>query len=151
MKKGITAMELIITVIIISILVMVALPSFHVMQEGDTGRQICGSLDKEAYSTLKRMQEAEKLYNMENSTVATQAWYPSSGTESDISLINQNLRLSLSTAATPIWNYALKFEAAGACVQATRNGDDGRIWHLEIADNADTCTDWFNNQTGACP
>jgi len=134
MKKAITLIELIITVIIISIVVMVALPSFHGMQEN--------SLNREAWGTLKRMQEAARLYNMEFSQ-----YYPTSGTVSNINNINQNLRLSLPTGGTPSWNFSLKFEAAGTCVQATRNGDDARIWHLEIGDNADAAV----LPSGACP
>ncbi len=133
-KKGITMMELIVTLIVIAIVFMVALPSFHAMQEN--------SLNREAWGTLKRMQEAVRLYNMEFNQ-----YYPTAGTVSNIDNINQNLRLSLATGGTPNWNFSLKFEAAGTCVQATRNGDDGRSWHLEISDNADAA----ELPTGACP
>jgi len=138
MKKGMTMMELIITVIIISIIVMVALPSFHAMQEA--------SLNREAWSTLKRMQEAVRLYNMEFNQ-----YYPTAGTVSNITNINQNLRLSLSTAATPSWNFSLKYEAAGTCVQAVRNGDNARIWSLEISDNADDLDQNPDSYDEACP
>lgn len=136
MKKAVTLIEVIVTVIIISILVMVALPSFSRMHES--------SLDKEAFGSLKRMQEAARLYNMEFSQ-----YYPSTGTGlvTNISNINRNLKISLSTAADPNWNYAVKDEAAGTCVQATRNGDDGRIWRLEINDTADAPT----LPSAACP
>jgi prepilin-type N-terminal cleavage/methylation domain-containing protein len=141
MKKGVTLIEILATVMIISIIVLLALPSFSKMQEA--------SLDKEAFGTLKRMQEAVRLYNME-----FDQYYPSSGTVSDIPTINRNLKLSLSTAADPSWNYSLKYVAAGSgincsiegtCVQAVRNGSDGRTWRLEICENVDTAT------SGACP
>ena len=138
MKKGITLIELLVTVMIISIVVMVALPSFHRMQES--------SLNREAWGSLKRMQEAVRLYNMEFSQ-----YYPTAGTISNISNINQNLRLSLPTTGTPNWNYAMKYEAAGTCVQATRNGDDARIWSLEISDNADDLDQNPDSYDEACP
>ena len=140
MKKGITVMELKITIIIIGVLVMVGLPGFHTMQEV--------SLNREAWGALKRMQEAARLYNMEFSQ-----YYPDAAASpvSNINTINRNLKISLSTTATPNWNYLLKYEAVGTCVQATRNGDDGRIWSLEINDNADDLERNSNLYDDACP
>jgi prepilin-type N-terminal cleavage/methylation domain-containing protein len=144
MKKGMTLMELTITIIIIGVLVMLSLRGIRPMKEI--------SYDKEAYGTLKRLQEAERLYNMELPAGPTNPWYPwpSGTTDSNIGLINENLKVSLPNPATN-WNYLLVARAAGTCVQATRNGDDARIYHLLINENVFTDADWRNNQTGACP
>jgi len=152
MKKGMTLIELLVTVMIISIVVMVALPSFHTMQEA--------SLNREAWSVLKRMQEAARLHNMEFTTGTTPVWYPPTGTglittttAAGRNNINQNLRLSLPETNTN-WIYGIKDENApsvGTCVQAVRNGDDGRAWSLEIGDNADDLDHNPDSYDDPCP
>ena len=130
MKKAFTMMELIIVIIIISIIFGMAMPGFNKMKEDNK--------DKKATSNLRLMQAAERFYYVENST-----YYPSAGTQTVIATINTNLKLSLSTTDTD-WNYLVK---STGCVQATRNGDDSRIWYFLVTDTDETS----KPNVGACP
>lgn len=135
MKNGMTLLELIVTLVIITFVVALMLPSYNRSQER--------ALDKEAFGNLKRIQEAQKFYNMEAGQ-GSSYYYPSAGTTSNTSNINLYLRLSLPIVATPNWVYSV--EDTG-CGQATRNGSDSRVWHLEMTDSGDGPT----FPSAACP
>lgn len=86
------------------------------------------ALDKEARANLKLMMAAERIYRM-----TAGGYYPmASGTISDMSVINTNLRLFLSTVTNPRWNYLTTSDnvTTATCVQATRNGADARTFRM---------------------
>lgn len=139
MKNGLTLIEILVTVIIISFAIALTMPSYDKLQES--------GLDKEAFGNLKRIQEAQKFYNMEVAQGANY-YYPSSGTTTNIANINAYLKLSLPNVANPNWIYTVK---STGCGQATRNVPGGspffRTWRLEINEAAEGTT--FS--TGNCP
>ena len=82
--------------------------------------------DKEAISNLKMIRAAQIAHDMD-----TGDYYPSTGSESNITNINFNLKLLLPSASTRNWNYAVW---STGCSRATRNGGDGRSLFLRIND-----------------
>lgn len=135
-KNGMTMLEILVVLIIIVVIMAVSFPNFGKMQES--------AMDKEAFGNLKRIQEAEKFYNMETNQ-GVSYYYPSAVVStSNLSSINLYLRIDLPSPANPNWNYSVKNTGCG---QATRNGADNRIWHLEITDKGDA----IPLPTGACP
>lgn len=118
-RRAFSMIEILIVVIIVGILSSLAIYNFGPAKEK--------TADKEASSCLKLLQAAEKTYYLENGS----AYYPSSGSITDISLINQNLHVSLRTDTTRLWDYTVK---SNGCTQATRNGGDSRNWYLAITD-----------------
>lgn len=127
---GFTLLEVIVVVVIIGILATLAITHYSSYKES--------ALDKEAKADLKLIRSAERIYKMEVST-----YYPSSGSESTIVNINNNLKLDLPAGANRNWDYLVKNDG---CSQATRfNGPDSRSWFLAIAD-ADGDPD-----SGTCP
>ena len=124
-RKGMTLIEVLVVMIIIVVLAAFTIPNFGGRKE-DT-------LDNEAFGVLKQMNAAEKFYYLEMDN-----YYPSSGDESDISTINQNLKLADITENN--WDYLCNDTG---CAQATRVGADSRIWHMEITHG--------DPVSGACP
>jgi prepilin-type N-terminal cleavage/methylation domain-containing protein len=123
-NTGLVLIELIIVIIIISIIATMGLVNYSGVRED--------SLDKEARANLKLIQAAEKLYHIEFNPY----YYPTTGSTSNIALINNNLKLSLPTpAGTPQWSYQV--DNTGQAV-ATRAGG-GRTWTLTIGDDEPTC------------
>jgi prepilin-type N-terminal cleavage/methylation domain-containing protein len=112
MRKGFTLVEVIIVVIIVGILVSFALPPFMVTKER--------ALDSEATSVLGLIRDADRAYRMEQST-----FYPAAGTDTVISTINTNLRLSIPTTSS--WNYSV---ASTGIITATRTTGPRtpRVW-----------------------
>jgi len=129
-EHGVTIVELMVVVIIISILASLALANFS--------RSTESALDKEAFAALRLIHSAQQNYYLEAET-----YYPNSGTVNSIPLINQNLRLSLPTDANRAWNYAVY---SSGCSRATRNGGNGRSWYLTINDADET-----PNEGAGCP
>ncbi len=117
-------MEVMVVMLIVGILVAIAIPNFGQNREAN--------IDNEALVILDIMNAAERFYYIKMGS-----YYPSSGSESDINNINQDLKLDLSEIN---WDYLC--ENTG-CVQATRIGGDGRSWHMQIDDEEAT--------SGACP
>jgi len=102
-----------VVIVIMGIFAAVALSTFIRSREN--------VLDKEASTTLKLIQTAEKIFAMQNSG----SYYSSS----DMALINDNLRVVLYTGADRKWSYTC---SSNGCAQATRNGYDSRTWRLRI-------------------
>lgn len=122
-KKGFTLLELVIVILLIGILASLALPGFSRSKED--------ALDKEAKATLKLIQAAEKIYKMEIGN-----YYPEDGsiignTTANLLLINDNLKLSLTSSDSRNWNYAVWNTS---CSAAVRNEANGRTWSLTIND-----------------
>jgi type II secretory pathway pseudopilin PulG len=138
MKKGarsFTTLEVLTVFIIIGILTAVVLPNFGPFREH--------AADKEAFSNLRRMQEAQRVYLMEHPNYSPLVYYPPvvGGSQSDIYTINRGLKLMMDATANRRWNYMAVYTG---CVQATRRGDNGRSWYLTIDREADP-------QAGTCP
>lgn len=104
-RAGFTLVELIVVVIILGILGTIAIPAFQVTNEK--------SLSKEAIANLKLISAGEKIFRMENNT-----YYPSSGSESNVTNIFNNLRVSLSNAN---WGYTITGGANTFTAVAQRN------------------------------
>lgn len=86
------------------------------------------ALDKEVKANLKLITAAEKIYRM-----TAGGYYPmAGGTVSNMSAINTNLKLFLSTAANRRWSYTATSDnvTPAACVQATRAGASPRNWRM---------------------
>jgi prepilin-type N-terminal cleavage/methylation domain-containing protein len=120
-KKGFTAFEVLIVLIIVGILATFAVNNLAPMRER--------SWDDEARQNLVLIQRAESAYLMENQT-----YYPAAGSTNSIGLINTNLGLYLPTGAARIWNYEVW---STGCSRATRNGGDARSWSFAIGDADD--------------
>ena len=92
-KKNIavTLIEILVTLIVISILAALALPQFS-----DTRER---SLSKEAKANLKLIDAAEKIYRMESGF-----YYPYSGSKTDRQEINAFLKI---TIAQGNWGYTI--------------------------------------------
>ena len=131
-NKGVNLVELVVVTIILGILVTIAIPAYMKAQER--------SLDKDATSTLFLIRSAEIMYNMDNS-----AYYPASGasvdTTSNLSAINTNLRLTLSSYL-PKWKYT-RANGSGTAVtvsiSALRLKTGGRTWSITVANETPGC------------
>ncbi|MDD2703538.1 MAG: prepilin-type N-terminal cleavage/methylation domain-containing protein [Candidatus Omnitrophica bacterium] len=123
-SRGVALIEIIVVIIVISIIATMGLINYSGVKED--------SLDKEARANLKLIQAAEKLYHIEFNPY----YYPTTGSASNLTLINDNLKLSLPTGS-PKWTYVL--DSTGTAV-ATRTGSGGRQWTLTISADEPTCT-----------
>jgi len=121
-RKSFTLLELLVAITIISILATLGFVNYIAIREKN--------LDKDAHSSLKLLCAAEKSYEMDWNT-----YYPSVGSQSDIPIINSNLKVSLSNAANRGWNYTVW---STGCSRATRNVTGGRSWFLIINDADET-------------
>ncbi len=129
MKKGFTLVEILVVLVIIGILVALALPNFTTTKEK--------TLDREAKATLALMRAAERIYKME---VGVNYYpYDSYTSTNNISLINTNLRLSLSATAFPNWSYSINNVSSTGTGLATRLG---RTWTLDSVGSSEepVCT-----------
>lgn len=122
MNKAYTLVEIIVVVLIIGILVAFALPQFAVTKER--------ALDNEAKSNLKLIQAAEKIYKME---VGYTYPHPSASPVSSVTLINDDLKLSL-PGSSPSWTYVLDGVAESGT--ATRVAAGGRAWTINLPPGA---------------
>jgi prepilin-type N-terminal cleavage/methylation domain-containing protein len=110
-QRAFTLMEMLVVIVIIGILGTLSITHFMGSQES--------ALDKEAYSNLKLIAAAEKIYRMEAGE------YVAAGNET---AINTALRLMLPTGATRKWRYSVTrpggvntFEARSNRTGVTRN------------------------------
>ncbi|MFA5411309.1 MAG: prepilin-type N-terminal cleavage/methylation domain-containing protein [Candidatus Omnitrophota bacterium] len=122
-KQGFTLVELIIVIVILGILVTLAIPAYRNTQER--------ALDKEAASSLRTIQAAEKIYYMEIG-----AYYDSTGASAldHIKNLNTSLKLSLPQGNNRNWNYETN---ANGCAKAARNQTDGRTFSLTVSSDDD--------------
>jgi prepilin-type N-terminal cleavage/methylation domain-containing protein len=112
MKRGFTLLELLVVLIIIGVLSTLGITHYGGVREQ--------ALDREAVANVLLIMSAERIYRMEDDN---QLWYYSN----DVGQLNTNLKLSLSPGN---WNYNTVNAAGVFCVEAQRNGSDGRFWHM---------------------
>lgn len=131
--QALSLMEILAIIIVIGILAAIALPNFAPMREN--------VLDKESNASLKLIQAAQKIYRLE-----TGFYFPNTGTESNITYINQNLKILLPVGADRKWDYTCTYASDGkSCSSSRRFGKPGdtRQWYLKI--------DGTEQSSGACP
>lgn len=113
-----TLLELVVVVIIMGILATLAIPTFNRLRES--------SLDNEARSSLRLIQQAQMIYNMTHGF-----YYPApAASETNITRINDHLKLSLNEQ---VWDY-VTFRTGRST--AARNG---RTWTMNIGNANPTC------------
>jgi type II secretory pathway pseudopilin PulG len=110
-------MELIAAVIVIGILTSLAIANYTSAKEK--------TLNKEAFSSLKMLRVAEKSYYMD---------YRSYYSSTDMTAINNNLKVYLVTGSKRNWDYTVY---SSGCSQAIRSNDPARKWYLTIANDGD--------------
>jgi prepilin-type N-terminal cleavage/methylation domain-containing protein len=106
-QRAFTLMEMLVVIVIIGILGTMSIVHFRASQEN--------ALDKEAYSNLKLIGAAEKIYRLEAGQYVT---------ASNETAINNVLRLMLPTNAAKKWSYNVTAGGGGTTFSArgTRNG-----------------------------
>jgi type II secretory pathway pseudopilin PulG len=102
-ELGLTFIEVLIVVIVLGILAGLTLPQFNRAKER--------TLAREAKANLRRIAEAQKNYALEDKS---DDYYPSSGTETNITVINNDLGLMLRSDSQRDWNYAVSNTTATA-------------------------------------
>lgn len=119
MKQGFTLVELLVVIVILGILVTLAVPAYRNTQER--------ALDKEAASSLRTIQAAEKIYYMEIGV-----YYDSTGASAldHVKNLNTYLKLSLPQGNNRNWNYDTN---ANGCARSMRNQPDGRSFSLSVS------------------
>ncbi|MCM8757823.1 MAG: prepilin-type N-terminal cleavage/methylation domain-containing protein [Candidatus Omnitrophica bacterium] len=132
-KKGFTLIEILIICIIVGILISLSLPLFEKTRER--------ALDKEASATLKLIQSAERVYQMEVGIFIGCT---------DEACINNNLRLSLPKGENRSWSYSISTIGVDKFIaEATRNRAPSgweRTWSIDQDDEEPTC-----NPSSVCP
>ncbi|KPK98589.1 MAG: hypothetical protein AMJ95_03625 [Omnitrophica WOR_2 bacterium SM23_72] len=135
-KTGVTLIELVITVLLISIL-----GALGFIQYGNYREEALG---KEARANLRLIVAAQRIYK-----IKTSAYFPIvGGTETSESTINDNLKLMLSTAEGPqrAWDYLVDSSGGTTCAQATRVNGPAKTWSFRSTD-----LDGDPDEDGTCP
>ncbi|HAJ56870.1 MAG TPA: hypothetical protein DCL35_03760 [Candidatus Omnitrophica bacterium] len=120
--SGFTLIELVVVVIIMSILVALAVPTYTNTKEK--------ALDKEAVMALKLIRSASKQY-----FAKFEHFYPYTGSITSLSNINNNLSLDLSGSN---WGFALSGTGTAFTANATRTGSTRR-WTINQAASEPSC------------
>lgn len=125
--RSFTLLELIIVVLIIAVAAGAGLVNYNSYKERN--------YNKEPASNLRTIIQAERMFFVENNAYSANA---------NSAAINTNLRLSLDTAGTPIWNYRTTVGGGSACcAQATRNVVGGRTLRMRLNED--------DPVSGGCP
>lgn len=127
-RTGFTFIELIVVVIIVAILAGLAIPNFTKTKER--------AFDKEAQTSLRLVQAAEKIYNLKNSF-----YYPISGSVTNLGEVNSNLLLDLSSSS---WNFSIGSVTGTDFVATAARTDSSRIWRMQKGSANPVCS-------GTCP
>ncbi len=110
MKKAVTLLELLITIIILGILISFAIPNYYKAREHALGRG--------AMANLELAKAAQEIYRLEFGT-----YFPMSGvTTENLDDINRYLKLSISGDN---WNYTMTGNTDEFTATAKRQGDGG--------------------------
>ena len=129
MKKNrtFTITELLIVLVVIGVLATLA-----VTQYGSYRERV---VDREAFAVLRLMQQAQRIYLMEND-----AYYPMGGitSETDTTALNNNLRIYLNEESWDYVTYSGGALGAGTSTAARVGGS--RTWALGINGTNSTCT-----------
>ncbi len=112
-NRGFNFLELIITVIIITVMGAIAIPAFRVTQER--------ALDNEAKANVKLIQAAQKIYSVE---------YGGYFAQSTNLGINTNFRVSVPASLQRTWDYTT--DAAGTVTAIPFSPRVTRTWTLSI-------------------
>lgn len=129
-NKGFTMLEFIFVIVIIGILATLALPPYTRTREH--------ALGKEAVTSLKLIVAAEKIYRLEYDT-----YWPPSGSNTALSEINDNLKLSLVATS---WDWSITGVGSSFTASADRKGIgpySNCIYQIDPDDNLTT--------VGNCP
>jgi len=129
-KIGFTLLELVIVIIIIGILATLGITQYGVMKEK--------ILAKEAITNLKLIAAAQKTYRLEKNS-----YYPSTGSQSNITAINSNLSLQLNEDN---WVYNI---TGGANFTAYANRKSGAYSSCRYAINQSLDEPYVSS--GTCP
>jgi type IV pilus assembly protein PilE len=133
---GFTLIEMVVVVVVIGILAAVVFPEYTRSREH--------SIDKQAQAILKLIRAAQGSYAMKLGD-----YYPFSGSEGSVSLINSNLKLDL--ADNGEWSYAVEDLAPGFQATLTRNrGGYNRSWLINNSNENATCT-FISGPNNWCP
>ena len=81
-SKGFTILEILMVLVLLGVLTTIAVPMF--IKTIKTSRQ------REVFALLKLIEQAQKIYRLENNS-----YYPQTGSQTNISDINHNLSLDL--------------------------------------------------------
>ena len=116
LNKGFTLAEILVVLVIIGVLAALMWPNYTAIKEK--------TLNREAKATLALIRAAEKIYRMEEGF-----YYPDpSGTVSDVSSINQYLRVSLPSANR---NWEINVHSSNTTGTSARVGG-GRVWSIDF-------------------
>ncbi len=134
-KTGVSLIELVITVMLIGIL-----GALGFIQYGNYREDAFG---KEARANLRLIVAAQRIYK-----IKTSAYFPvAGGTESSAAVINDNLKLMLSTAVgSRPWDYMVDSSGGATCAQATRASGPSKTWNFRSND-----ADGDPDEDGTCP
>ncbi|MBI5872790.1 MAG: prepilin-type N-terminal cleavage/methylation domain-containing protein [Candidatus Omnitrophica bacterium] len=119
--RGFTLMELLVVIIIMSVLVAIAVPTYINTKEK--------ALDKEAVTALKMVKAGERQYFSK-----FEFFYPVSGSTSNLAFINDNLSLDLSGSN---WGYAISGTGSTFSATAARGA---RTWTITQVTSDPTCS-----------
>ena len=114
--KGFSLLELLIVGVVLAILATMAVPMFN--------KAVKSVRRQEAFAMLKLIEQAQKVYRLENTF-----YYPETDDQSDVDIINDNLSLDLNER---YWDFTVY---STGCAQAVVGGEQ---WHMNVGDDEPT-------------